>query len=47
METDQRWVDAMAPVLARYPVVVREPRDDYYGMLFATRLMATVARTCA
>ena len=45
METDQRWVDAMAPVLARYPVVVREPRDDYYGMLFATRLPATVART--
>ncbi len=41
METDQRWLQAMEPVLADYGTVVREPRDNYYGMIFATRLPVT------
>lgn len=45
METNLRWVEAMEPVLARYPTLVREPRDDYYGLVFATRLDAREART--
>ena len=38
METDAAWLQALEPVLARYPSVLREPRDDYYGLVFATRL---------
>lgn len=45
METDAAWIDALAPVLADYPTVVRAPRDDHYGMVFATRLEAAHART--
>lgn len=45
MEVDQAWLEALEPVLARYPTVVREPRDDYYGMVFATRLETREART--
>jgi endonuclease/exonuclease/phosphatase (EEP) superfamily protein YafD len=45
METNARWIAALEPVLARYSVVVREPRDDHYGLVFATRLKAEKART--
>ncbi len=45
METDQTWIDALAPVLDRYPTVVREPKDNRYGMVFATRLPVDGART--
>lgn len=45
METDRDWLEALEPVLAKYPHVVREPRDDYYGMVFATRLEVREART--
>ena len=45
METDRVWIDTLEPVLARYPVVVREPRGDHYGMTFATRLEAVQARS--
>jgi endonuclease/exonuclease/phosphatase (EEP) superfamily protein YafD len=44
METDARWAEALEPLLARYPTVVREPRDDYYGLVFATRLATRKAR---
>lgn len=44
METDQTWIDAIEPALARYSTVVREPRSDHYGMLFATRLEVDEAR---
>ena len=44
METDRVWVDALAPVLARYATVLAEPRDDCYGMVFATRLEVEEAR---
>jgi endonuclease/exonuclease/phosphatase (EEP) superfamily protein YafD len=44
METDDVWCAAMQPVLARYPTVLTAPRDDCYGMVFATRLEASEAR---
>lgn len=44
METDQTWIDAVEPALARYSTVLREPRPDHYGMLFATRLDVDEAR---
>ncbi|SPH17114.1 hypothetical protein DEA8626_00629 [Defluviimonas aquaemixtae] len=40
METDATWVEAMEPVLADYETVVRVPKDNYYGLLFATTLQA-------
>lgn len=43
METDQAWVDALAPVLADYPGQVQRPLDNKYGILFATRLPMTDA----
>lgn len=39
METDQAWVDALAPVLEGYTVTA-EPKDNFYGILFATKLKA-------
>lgn len=44
METDETWLDAMEPTLARYGTVVREPRSNYYGMIFASRLPVTDVR---
>ncbi|MBP1804441.1 endonuclease/exonuclease/phosphatase family protein [Rubellimicrobium aerolatum] len=38
METDERWLEALRPALARYPHRVEIPKDDYYGMIFATKL---------
>ena len=38
METDQSWIDALQPILAGYGTVVSEPKDNYYGMVFATDL---------
>lgn len=44
METDSRWIEAMDPLLRDWPTVVRIPQDNYYGMLFATRLKVDHAR---
>jgi endonuclease/exonuclease/phosphatase (EEP) superfamily protein YafD len=44
METNARWCAALEPVLASYPTVLRAPRDDYYGMVFAARLPVEEAR---
>lgn len=38
METDEAWIAALEPALARYPTVLRRPLDNCYGMVFATRL---------
>nr|WP_206757812.1 endonuclease/exonuclease/phosphatase family protein [Sphingomonas sp. CFBP 13706] len=38
METDQRWADALAKQLARYPHRLEQPIGNTYGMIFATRL---------
>ncbi len=44
METDEAWRRAMGPVLSRYPTIVDEPRDNHYGIVFATRLEVVDAR---
>ncbi|WP_062206389.1 endonuclease/exonuclease/phosphatase family protein [Aureimonas sp. AU12] len=38
METDQAWVDALEPLAARYPHVVRHPLENAYGMVLFSRL---------
>ncbi|MEG3168108.1 endonuclease/exonuclease/phosphatase family protein [Sphingomonas sp. LB3N6] len=38
METDQRWADALATQLGRYPNRLERPISNTYGMIFATRL---------
>ena len=44
METDATWCEALASALAGYPTVLRAPRDDHYGMVFATRLEVREAK---
>lgn len=43
METDQTWLDALQTCLDRYPTVLTYPLDNYYGLIFATRLTAPSA----
>ena len=43
METDEAWTAAVEPVLSRYDTVIREPLDNHYGLVFATRLKANKA----
>ncbi len=38
METDQGWLDALQDCLDQYPTVLTYPLDNYYGLIFATRL---------
>jgi len=38
MEMNQTWTDEMEEVLERYDTVVRIPQDNYYGLVWATRL---------
>lgn len=39
METDQAWVDEISTTLSDYTVTA-EPKDNYYGLMFATKLTA-------
>ena len=43
METDQDWLKAVKPLLDKYPTVLTYPLDNYYGLIFATRLEAPSA----
>lgn len=45
METDDRWVKALAPVLKRYPHRLLRPIDNTYGLVFASKLPVRSART--
>ena len=45
LETDGRWVNALAPVLRRYPHRLIRPLDNTYGLVFATRLPVDSAVT--
>ena len=38
METDDTWFEALKQTLSSYSTVKTELRDNYYGMVFATRL---------
>ena len=44
METDRTWIEALEPVLAGFQTVTTEPKDNYYGMVFATNLTARKVR---
>ena len=37
-ETDARWCRALAPLRERYPHVIEQPQENYYGLSFYTRL---------
>ncbi|WP_153556380.1 endonuclease/exonuclease/phosphatase family protein [Roseimaritima sediminicola] len=38
VEVDQRWIDAVQPLIESYPHQVIEPRDNWYGMMLLSRL---------
>lgn len=38
METDARWVEELEPLLAEFDHVRRHPKDNHYGLVFATNL---------
>lgn len=38
METNQPWNEALDETLSRYPTIERHIADDFYGLIFATRL---------
>lgn len=44
METNQAWIDAMEPALKDYSTILRHPDEEYYGMLFASRLPTSEMR---
>jgi len=41
MEVDEKWLDALQPVLERYPHIVALPQDNSYGMAVASRFALT------
>ncbi|WOI57312.1 endonuclease/exonuclease/phosphatase family protein [Palleronia sp. LCG004] len=43
METDQTWYDQLEKGVTAYPNVVTELRNNYYGLIFATRLKVHAA----
>ena len=45
METDRRWVDALAPTLSHYPARLLRPIGNTYGLVFATLLPVVSVRT--
>jgi endonuclease/exonuclease/phosphatase (EEP) superfamily protein YafD len=38
LETDEAWTRALAPLARRYPHSVRQPQDNWYGMVLLSRL---------
>lgn len=38
VETDHRWAQALEPLAEDYPYVVRQPQDNYYGLMLFSRL---------
>lgn len=38
METDQKWINSLDPVLATYPHIARHPQPEAFGLAFASRL---------
>jgi endonuclease/exonuclease/phosphatase (EEP) superfamily protein YafD len=38
VETDQRWVQALETLAAEYPHVLRQPQDNWFGMILFSRL---------
>lgn len=44
VETDQRWVRALEPLAADYPHVIRQPQDNWFGLVLFSRLPLREAR---
>jgi endonuclease/exonuclease/phosphatase (EEP) superfamily protein YafD len=44
METDKRWLKALDPVLKEFGHVIRHPKDNHYGLAFATNLKVRQAQ---
>lgn len=44
VETDQRWVRALEPLAADYPHVIRQPQDNWFGLVLFSRLPLVEAR---
>lgn len=38
VEVDEQWARAIEPLTDDYPYVVRQPQDNYYGMMLLSRL---------
>ncbi|HET6231812.1 MAG TPA: endonuclease/exonuclease/phosphatase family protein [Longimicrobiaceae bacterium] len=38
LEIDARWARAVAPLAERYPHVIAQPQENYYGMMLFSRL---------
>src|SRR3712207_7629419 len=38
VETDEAWARALDPLRERYPHVVRQPQENYYGLVLLSRL---------
>jgi endonuclease/exonuclease/phosphatase (EEP) superfamily protein YafD len=38
VETNARWAEALEPLAEKYPHVVRQPQENYYGMILFSRL---------
>ena len=38
VETDERWVRALQPLAADYPQVIRQPQDNWFGLVLFSRL---------
>ena len=44
VETDERWVRALEPLAADYPHVIRQPQDNWFGLVLFSRLPLVEAR---
>jgi len=44
VETNARWARALEPLAEEYPHVVRQPQENYYGMMLFSRLPIVDAR---
>jgi endonuclease/exonuclease/phosphatase (EEP) superfamily protein YafD len=44
VETDERWVRALEPLAADYPHAIRQPQDNWFGLVLFSRLPLDDAR---
>ncbi len=44
VETNARWAEALEPLAQKYPYVVSQPQENYYGMMLFSRLPIVEAR---
>ena len=44
VETDERWVRALEPLAADYPDAIRQPQDNWFGLVLFSRLPLVESR---